>query len=52
MSDAHSSSSGSLDAPVIQHRLAADGADELLLAGVNDVHLKALARLGDLRDSA
>jgi len=39
----------SVDAPVIQHRLAADGADELLLAGVNDVHLKALARLADLR---
>jgi phosphate starvation-inducible PhoH-like protein len=38
-----------VDAPVIQHRLSADGADELLLAGVNDVHLKALARLGDLR---
>ena len=40
---------GSLDAPVIQHRLSAEGADQLLLAGVNDVHLKALARLGDLR---
>jgi phosphate starvation-inducible PhoH-like protein len=39
----------SVEAPVIQHRLAADGADELLLAGVNDSHLKALARLGDLR---
>lgn len=34
---------------MIQHRLSAEGADELLLAGVNDVHLKALARLGDLR---
>ena len=49
MSDAGAVSSGSVDAPVIQHRLSADGADELLLAGVNDVHLKALARLGDLR---
>ncbi|HSM05865.1 MAG TPA: PhoH family protein [Longimicrobiales bacterium] len=39
----------SVDAPVIQHRLPAEGADELLLAGVNDSHLKALARLGDLR---
>jgi len=49
MADAGMAGSGSLDAPVIQHRLEADGADELLLAGVNDVHLKALARLGDLR---
>ena len=49
MSDTGAVSSGSVDAPVIQHRLSADGADELLLAGVNDVHLKALARLGDLR---
>lgn len=39
----------SVDAPVIQHRLSAEGADELLLAGVNDSHLKALSRLGDLR---
>ena len=46
MSDTGAVSSGSVDAPVIQHRLSADGADELLLAGVNDVHLKALARLG------
>ena len=38
-----------VDAPVIQHRLSADGADELLLAGVNDSHLKTLSRLGDLR---
>ena len=49
MSDSDAASPGSLDAPVIQHRLSAEGADELLLAGVNDVHLKALARLGDLR---
>ncbi len=49
MSEARAASPDSMDAPVIQHRLSADGADELLLAGVNDVHLKALARLGDLR---
>ena len=39
MSDADAASPGSQDAPVIQHRLSAEGADELLLAGVNDVHL-------------
>ena len=49
MSETRAASPDSVDAPVIQHRLSADGADELLLAGVNDVHLKALARLGDLR---
>ncbi len=49
MTEAGAAGSESLDAPVIQHRLSAEGADELLLAGVNDVHLKALARLGDLR---
>jgi len=49
MGEPESTGSGSVDAPVIQHRLSAEGADELLLAGVNDVHLKALARLGDLR---
>ncbi|MDT8435531.1 MAG: PhoH family protein [Gemmatimonadota bacterium] len=38
-----------LEAPVIQHRLPAAGADPLLLAGVNDAHLKTLARLGDCR---
>jgi phosphate starvation-inducible PhoH-like protein len=42
-------SQGSMEAPVIQHRLSADGADELLLAGVNDGHLKVLSRLGDCR---
>jgi phosphate starvation-inducible PhoH-like protein len=49
MSDAIAHGPDSVDAPVIQHRLSAEGADELLLAGVNDTHLKALARLGDLR---
>jgi phosphate starvation-inducible PhoH-like protein len=34
---------------VIQHRLSTAGADELLLAGVNDDHLKILSRLGDCR---
>ncbi|MGW8283762.1 MAG: PhoH family protein [Gemmatimonadota bacterium] len=38
-----------LDAPVIQHRIPAAGADPLILAGVNDGHLKSLARLGDCR---
>ncbi|MCL7972894.1 MAG: PhoH family protein [marine benthic group bacterium] len=49
MTDARPPEGEALDAPVIQHRLSAEGTDELLLAGVNDVHLKALARLGDLR---
>jgi phosphate starvation-inducible PhoH-like protein len=33
----------------VQHEVPADGADELLLAGVNDAHLKILARLADVR---
>ncbi|MGI9038849.1 MAG: PhoH family protein [Gemmatimonadota bacterium] len=33
----------------VQHEVPADGADELLLAGVNDAHLKSLARLADVR---
>lgn len=33
----------------IQHSLPSEGADELLLAGVNDVNLKALAKLCDCR---
>jgi phosphate starvation-inducible PhoH-like protein len=41
--------SAALDAPVIQHRIPAAGADPLILAGVNDSHLKSLARLGDCR---
>ena len=42
-------SQDSLEAPVVQQRLRAEGADELLLAGVNDSHLKALARISDCR---
>jgi phosphate starvation-inducible PhoH-like protein len=42
-------SQDSLEAPVVQQRLPAEGADELLLAGVNDCHLKALARIADCR---
>ena len=38
-----------VDVPVIQHRIPAAGADALILAGVNDGHLKTLARLGDCR---
>ncbi len=49
MTDPRPPEGEAVDAPVIQHRLSAEGTDELLLAGVNDVHLKALARLGDLR---
>jgi phosphate starvation-inducible PhoH-like protein len=37
------------DAANVQHEVPADGADELLLAGVNDIHLKTLAKLADLR---
>ncbi|MEE9207815.1 MAG: PhoH family protein [Gemmatimonadota bacterium] len=33
----------------VQHSLPSEGADELLLAGVNDVNLKTLAKLGDCR---
>jgi phosphate starvation-inducible PhoH-like protein len=40
---------GALDVPMIQHRIPAAGADPLLLAGVNDGHLKSLARTGDCR---
>ena len=39
----------SLDTAVIQRRLEAEGADQLMLAGVNDVYLSALARLGNVR---
>lgn len=39
----------SVDTPVIQRRLEAEGADQLMLAGVNDAHLSALARLGNVR---
>lgn len=37
------------EAANVQHEVPADGADELLLAGVNDVHLKTLAKLAELR---
>ena len=33
----------------VQREVPAEGADELLLAGVNDEHLKTLSRLADLR---
>ena len=39
----------SVDTPVIQRRLEAEGADQLMLAGVNDAYLSALARLGNVR---
>jgi len=32
---------------VVQHRLSAEGADQLLLAGVNDAHLETVSRLFD-----
>ncbi len=41
--------STSLDTPLVQRRLPADGADQLLLAGVNDALLAELARLGGVR---
>ena len=37
------------EATNVQREVPADGADELLLAGVNDIHLKTLARLADVR---
>jgi phosphate starvation-inducible protein PhoH and related proteins len=33
----------------VQHRLSVEGADHLLLAGVNDIHLLELGRLGSCR---
>ena len=32
------------ESTIIQHRLPSEGADYLLLAGVNDAHLQELAR--------
>lgn len=37
------------DQTTVQREVPAEGADELLLAGVNDEHLKTLSRLADLR---
>lgn len=37
------------EATNVQREVPADGADELLLAGVNDLHLKTLAKLADIR---
>ncbi|MFQ5746036.1 MAG: PhoH family protein [Gemmatimonadota bacterium] len=39
----------STDEPAVQHRLPAEGADALLLAGVNDTLLKTLSRIGGCR---
>ncbi len=36
-------------AQIVQHRLDAEGADQLILAGVNDANLKELARLSGCR---
>jgi phosphate starvation-inducible protein PhoH and related proteins len=33
------------ESTLVQHRIAAEGADQLLLSGVNDAHLQELARL-------
>ena len=38
-----------MDSTTVEHRLAAEGADYLLLAGVNDAHLLELARLSGCR---
>jgi phosphate starvation-inducible protein PhoH and related proteins len=38
-----------LDSTTVEHRLAAEGADYLLLAGVNDAHLQELAKLSGCR---
>ncbi len=40
-------SSGTSSEDAVQHRLSAEGADQLLLAGVNDAHLETVARLFD-----
>ena len=38
-----------LASTTIEHRLSAEGADYLLLAGVNDANLQELARLSNCR---
>lgn len=38
-----------MEATTVEHRLNAEGADYLLLAGVNDAHLQELARLSGCR---
>jgi phosphate starvation-inducible protein PhoH and related proteins len=38
-----------VDSTTVEHRLAAEGADYLLLAGVNDAHLQEFARLSGCR---
>jgi phosphate starvation-inducible PhoH-like protein len=38
-----------VDSATVEHRLQAEGADFLLLAGVNDAHLQELARLANCR---
>jgi len=38
-----------VDGATIQREVPTDGADELMLAGVNDEHIKTLARLANLR---
>jgi phosphate starvation-inducible protein PhoH and related proteins len=38
-----------LDSTTVEHRLGAEGADYLLLAGINDAHLQELARLSGCR---
>ncbi len=38
-----------MDSTTVEHRLTTEGADYLLLAGVNDAHLQELARLSNCR---
>jgi phosphate starvation-inducible protein PhoH and related proteins len=38
-----------VDSTTVEHRLAAEGADFLLLAGINDTHLQELSRLSGCR---
>jgi phosphate starvation-inducible PhoH-like protein len=38
-----------VDSTTVEHRLNAEGADYLLLAGVNDAHLQEIARLAGVR---
>jgi phosphate starvation-inducible protein PhoH and related proteins len=38
-----------VDSTTVEHRLGAEGADYLLLAGVNDMHLQELAKLSGCR---
>ncbi len=47
MTQTSEETSGETSEEVVEHRLSAEGADQLLLAGVNDAHLETVTRLFD-----